>query len=198
MPRRLWPATVIAAAALSLSGCAKKPAGTFAVLKTPMGAIRIRLYTDKAPKTCENFVGLATGKKAWKDPKTAKMKNAPLYDGVEFHRVIPGFMIQTGDPSGEGHGGAGFEIADEFAPGLKYDKAGLVGMANWGPNTNSSQFFITLGPAHDLDGLHPIFGEVVDGLDVAKKIATVPRNALESSNRPLKPVYLESVVIEGR
>jgi peptidyl-prolyl cis-trans isomerase A (cyclophilin A) len=186
----------IAAVIAFQSSCAKKPAGTYAVLKTSMGVIRIKLFTDKAPKTCENFIGLATGKKSWKDPKTGTMVNRPLYDGVEFHRVMPGFMIQTGDPSGEGHGGAGFEIADEFA-GLKYDKPGLVGMANWGPNTNSSQFFITVGPAHDLDSMHPMFGEVVGGLDVAAAISKVPRLELESSNRPLKPVYLERVIIEG-
>jgi peptidyl-prolyl cis-trans isomerase A (cyclophilin A) len=175
--------------------CAKKTPGTYATLKTSMGTIKIRLYTDKAPKTCENFVGLATGKKAWKDPKTGKMVNRPLYDGVQFHRVMPGFMIQTGDPSGEGHGGAGFEIPDEFA-GLKYDRPGLVGMANWGPNTNSSQFFITVGKARDLDKMHPMFGEVVDGLAVAAAISKVPRVELESSNRPLQPVYLEKVIIE--
>ncbi|MBI3552935.1 MAG: peptidylprolyl isomerase [Elusimicrobia bacterium] len=190
--------TRLVLAMVLLTGCARKPAGTYATLKTSMGVITIRLYTDKAPKTCENFVGLATGKKAWKDPKTKTMVNHPLYDGVEFHRVMPGFMIQTGDPSGEGHGGAGFEIPDEFAKGLKYDRPGLVGMANWGPNTNSSQFFITLGKAHDLDSMHPMFGEVVDGLAVAEKIAKVPRNELESSNRPLKPVYLELVTIEVR
>jgi peptidyl-prolyl cis-trans isomerase A (cyclophilin A) len=187
---------IAAAALLAFGACAKKPAGTYAVLKTSMGIIRIKLYTDKAPKTCENFVGLATGKKSWKDPKTGKMVERPLYHGVEFHRVMPGFMIQTGDPSGEGHGGAGFEIADELSPGLKYDRPGLVGMANWGPNTNSSQFFITVGPARDLDAMHPMFGEVVEGLDVAVTISKVPRVELESSNRPLKPVYLEKITIE--
>lgn len=189
---------LVAAAAVLFAACGKKNPGTFAVLTTSLGTIRVKLLTDKAPKTCENFIGLATGKKTWTDPKTKKPSNALLYDHVEFHRVRPGFMIQTGDPSGTGQGGAGFTINDEFAPGLKYDKAGYVGMANWGPNTNSSQFFITLGPARDLDKMHPIFGQVVDGLDVAKEIAAVPRNTLESSDRPLKPVYLESVRIEGR
>jgi peptidyl-prolyl cis-trans isomerase A (cyclophilin A) len=185
------------AALLTISAaCGKKNPVTFAVLGTSMGVIKIRLFTDKAPKTCENFVGLALGTKEWKDPKTEKATHAPLYDGTEFHRVIPGFMIQTGDPSGKGDGGAGFDIPDEFSPGLKYDRPGLVGMANWGPNTNSSQFFITLAPTPDLDGQHPIFGEVVEGMDVVRKISVVPRNELESSNRPLKPVYLERVIIE--
>jgi peptidyl-prolyl cis-trans isomerase A (cyclophilin A) len=191
-------AAVLAGLLALAAGCAKKNPGTFAVLKTSMGVIRIRLFTDKAPKTCENFSGLASGSKEWTDSKSGKTTHAPLYDGTQFHRVIPGFMIQVGDPSGKGDGGAGFSIPDEFYPGLKYDRPGLVGMANWGPNTNSSQFFITLAPTPDLDGQHPIFGEVVEGMDVVQKISLVPRNELESSNRPLKPVFLERVSIEGR
>ncbi len=191
-------ALIVLACVASVVGCSKKRPQTYATLTTSMGVITLRLLTAEAPRTCDNFIGLAKGTKSWKNLKSGKMSSAPLYNGVEFHRVIPGFMIQTGDPSGEGHGGSGFEIKDEFYPGLKYDRPGKVGMANWGPNTNSSQFFITLAAAYDLDGQHPIFGEVTEGLSVAKRISEVPRNKLESSNRPLKPVYLQSVVIEVR
>ena len=120
----------------------------YATLKTSMGIIVVRLYDDKAPKTVENFVGLATGTKEWTDPKTGEKVKRPLYNGTIFHRVIPGFMIQGGDPLGRGTGGPGYRFADEFSPDLRHNKAGILSMANAGPNTNGSQFFITHGATH--------------------------------------------------
>ena len=181
--------------AAAADGCRQKPAVKYAVLKTSMGDITVKLYSDQAPKTVENFIALATGIKEWTDPRDGLKKKAPLYDGVLFHRVIPGFMIQTGDPLGTGQGEVGFEIPDEIRPELRYDRPGLVGMANHGPDSGASQFFITVGAASDLDGHHTMFGEVVDGLAVVKAISEVPRNTEFEANRPLKPVVLQSVAI---
>ncbi|MBI5241556.1 MAG: peptidylprolyl isomerase [Elusimicrobia bacterium] len=163
-----------------------------------MGTITVRLLKDKAPKTVEHFIGLATGKKQWRDPRNGAVRYEPLYDGVTFHRVVPGFMIQTGDPSGRGDGDIGYTIKDEIDPKARYDRPGLVGMANFGPDTNGSQFFITVGPAPDLDGRHTLFGEVAAGLDAATAISQVPRNELEHSNRPLKPVLIKKLRIVER
>lgn len=138
---------------------------------TSLGTIGAVLYEDKAPRTVANFVGLATGSSAWIDPKTGGEVERPFYDGLVFHRVIPEFMIQFGCPLGRGTGGPGYRFADEFAPGLRHDRPGMLSMANAGPNTNGSQFFITEVPTPWLDGKHAIFGEVVEGLDLVATIA---------------------------
>ena len=164
----------------------------YATLKTSLGVIVIRLYDDKAPKTVENFVGLASGTKEWTDPKTGGKVKRPLYNGTLFHRVIPGFMIQGGDPLGRGTGGPGYKFADEFNPGLRHNKAGILSMANSGPNTNGSQFFITLGPTPHLDNRHSVFGEVTQGQDVVAAIGNAPRGP---NDRPLKDVVLQEVII---
>ncbi len=167
-----------------------------ATLKTGKGVIVIRLFEDKAPKTVENFVGLATGTKEWTDPKTGEKAKRPLYNGTIFHRVIPGFMIQGGDPLGRGTGGPGYRFSDEFSPDLRHNKAGILSMANSGPNTNGSQFFITLAPTPHLDNRHSIFGEVVQGQDVVVAIGNAPRGA---NDRPLKDeVLLEVVISRGK
>jgi peptidyl-prolyl cis-trans isomerase A (cyclophilin A) len=184
------------------AACGKRPptlpAATFAIIETSMGDITVRLLMDKAPKTVAHFIGLATGRKAWRDPRNGVMRRQPLYDGVTFHRVVPGFMIQTGDPSGRGDGDIGCAIKDEIDLRARYDRPGLVGMANFGPDTNGSQFFITVGPGPDLDGHNTLFGRVVGGLDVAVAISRVPRNELENSNRPLKPVWIKKLRIVER
>ena len=170
----------------------EKKAPLYATLKTSMGDIVVLLFEDKAPKTVENFVGLATGTKEWMDPKTGERVKRPLYNGTIFHRVIPNFMIQAGDPLGNGTGGPGYRFADEFNPDLKHSKPGIVSMANAGPNTNGSQFFITEQATPWLDGRHSVFGEVVKGEEVVHAIAAVPRNPRD---RPLKDVVLNEVVI---
>jgi peptidyl-prolyl cis-trans isomerase A (cyclophilin A) len=160
-------------------------------LQTTEGSIKIRLFPDRAPKTVENFVGLAKGTKEWKDPKTEKpMKGKSLYEGTIFHRVIPGFMIQGGDPLGTGTGGPGYRFEDETKDTDNFDKPGILAMANAGPNTNGSQFFITAAPTPHLNGRHTIFGEVVDGMNVVTKIINAPRGAMD---RPKKPVEIKKV-----
>jgi peptidyl-prolyl cis-trans isomerase A (cyclophilin A) len=140
-----------------------------------------------------NFVGLANGTKPWKDPNTGVTKHTPLYNGLIFHRVIPGFMIQGGDPLGTGTGDPGYKFADEIDPMLDFSQPGILAMANAGPNTNGSQFFITVGPATHLNGKHSIFGKVVIGQDVAVKISEAPRNA---DDKPLTPVKITRLVIK--
>ena len=171
---------------------AQKP-GTTAVIETTEGNINCTLFPDKAPETVKNFIGLATGKKAWKDPKTGKMVTGkPLYDGVIFHRVIPNFMIQTGDPQGNGQGDPGYSFKDEFSPDLTFDQPGRLAMANSGPNTNGSQFFITEIPTPWLNNHHTIFGQCED-IELVKKIARVaadPRN-----NRPFNPPKITHIKI---
>ncbi len=164
----------------------------FATFKTSLGDIRVQLKPESAPKTVENFVGLATGKKEWTDPRSGEKRNDSLYAGTVFHRVIPNFMIQGGDPLGTGTGGPGYKFEDETKGGPSFDKPGLLAMANAGPNTNGSQFFITEVPTPWLTGNHTIFGEVVAGFDVVQKIVQVP----SSGDRPKTPVVLESVEIE--
>ena len=168
-------------------------AGTYANFDTTEGSFTIRLFEKEAPNTVGNFVGLAEGTKEWKDPATGEKKKGPFYNGIVFHRVIDGFMIQGGDPLGIGTGGPGYTFKDEFHPSLRHDKAGMLSMANAGPNTNGSQFFITLGPTPHLDNRHSVFGEVVNGLDVVKKIGRVQTGR---QDRPVKPVVIEKVTIE--
>ena len=171
---------------------ARQP-GTYALFDTNQGSFTIRLFDKEAPQTVANFVGLVEGSKEWKDPVTGERKTAPFYDGVIFHRVINGFMIQGGDRLGQGTGGPGYKFADEFNPALRHSKAGILSMANAGPNTNGSQFFITLGPTPHLDNRHSVFGEVVEGLDVVKKIGAVPTG---KNDRPVNPIVMNSVRIE--
>lgn len=166
--------------------------GLYAVIYTSMGNIICRLFEKEAPKTVVNFRGLATGTKAWTDPATGKTKHTPLYSGTTFHRVIPGFMIQGGDPLGTGEGSPGYEFEDEIDSNLHFDKPGLLAMANSGPNTNGSQFFITVAPAPHLDGHYSIFGEVVSGQDIADSISQVPR---DSEDKPLTPVKILRISI---
>ncbi|BDG07586.1 peptidylprolyl isomerase [Anaeromyxobacter paludicola] len=144
---------------------------TYATFTTSMGDIVVKLLPEKAPKTVENFVGLAEGTKEWKDPSSGQTVKRPLYDGTVFHRVIPEFMIQGGDPMGTGFGGPGFRFADEIDASNRFDKPGLLAMANAGPNTNGSQFFITEVPTPHLNRGHTIFGEVVKGFDLVPRIA---------------------------
>src|SRR5215510_7864246 len=159
------------------------PNETFAIFDTTEGKFKAKLYADLTPGTVENFVTLADGSKTGK----------PFYDGTVFHRVIPDFMIQGGDPEGTGRGGPGYTFADEFHSALKHSKPGKLSMANSGPNTNGSQFFITVAPTPWLDNKHSIFGEVVEGQEVADKISKVPR---DSNDRPRTAVTLQKVRIE--
>lgn len=167
--------------------------GIYAHFDTTEGSFKVRLFDTEAPKTVENFVGLAAGTKEWKDPATGQARKSPFYDGIVFHRVINGFMIQGGDPLGQGTGGPGYKFGDEFHHTRRHVRAGILSMANAGPNTNGSQFFITLGPTPHLDNRHSVFGEVVEGLDVVQRIGNVPTGP---QDRPLKPVVMNHVTIE--
>ena len=165
--------------------------GTYAHFETNHGNFTVKLLPDKAPKTVANFVGLAEGTI---DPVTGKPgKSKPYYDGLTFHRIIDGFMIQGGDPTGTGRGGPGYRFNDEIDPTHKFDKAGIMAMANAGPNTNGSQFFITVAPYPQLPTNYTIFGEVVEGLDVVKAIGKVPTGA---NDKPVQPVVMKKVTIE--
>ena len=168
----------------------------YAHFTTSLGTFTAQLFEDLVPATVANFTGLAAGTKEWTDPRTGRKSSANYYDGTIFHRVIDGFMIQGGDPLGQGTGGPGYKFADEFTPKLRHDRAGLLSMANSGPNTNGGQFFITLVPTPHLDNRHSIFGEVTDGLDVVKKIGRTRTS--KPGDRPLTPVTIESVTIETR
>ena len=167
----------------------------WATLKTSKGNIVVKLFSKDAPQTVANFVGLATGEKEWVDPRDNQRKKTPLYDGTEFHRVIPNFMIQGGDPTGTGRGHPGFTFPDEFQSGRKFDKKGLLAMANRGPDTNGSQFFITTSTPHHLDGKHTIFGEVISGYPVVEAISEVKTMM---GNRPADPVTLVSVTVSDK
>jgi peptidyl-prolyl cis-trans isomerase A (cyclophilin A) len=168
--------------------------GTYAVLKTSEGTIVARLFEKEAPKTVTNFIELAEGKREWTHPTTREKSSKKLYDGTIFHRVIPDFMIQGGDPAGNGMGGPGYKFEDETKGSAhKFDKPGKLAMANAGPNTNGSQFFITTANTEWLTGKHTIFGEVVEGQEIAEKISRLPRGA---QDKPKTSVVLESVTIE--
>ncbi len=168
---------------------------TFATLHTNKGDIEIRLFPDQAPKTVRNFVELAEGAREWTDPRTGAKTTEPLYNGTIFHRVIPGFMIQGGDPLGSGRGGPGYTFADEPHPDLGFDRPYLLAMANAGPNTNGSQFFITVAPTAWLNRKHTIFGEVTSGTEVVDAIAQAPTAA---QDRPRTDIVVESVTIDRR
>jgi len=166
--------------------------GLYAIFDTTLGEITCRLFPDKAPTTVENFTGLAKGTKEFVDPKTRQRVQRPFYDGLTFHRVIPNFMIQGGCPLGTGTGDPGYKFQDEFLKDLRFDKPGKLAMANSGPNTNGSQFFITIAATDWLNDHHTIFGEVVKGYEVVEKIAKVPR---ERGDRPTTPVVMNQVTI---
>jgi len=178
------------------SHAAPQPTGPTAILETSMGKITCKLYGNVAPITVKNFVELAEGTKPWTDPATGKvMKNKPLYDNTIFHRVIPNFMVQAGDPLGKGTGGPGYQFQDEFVDGLDFDVPGRLAMANSGPGTNGSQFFITTVPTPHLNHHHTIFGQCDDaGLAVARAIADVPRNGQDKPNTDVKIIH---ITIEG-
>jgi peptidyl-prolyl cis-trans isomerase A (cyclophilin A) len=166
----------------------------YATFDTTEGQIVVKLLSRDAPKTVENFVGLATGEKEWKHPASGeRLAGKPLYDGTIFHRCISSFMIQGGDPLGQGTGGPGYKFEDEFQSGRKFDKKGLLAMANAGPNTNGSQFFITVVPTPHLNNRHTIFGEVVRGQDVADRIANeLPKGR---GDRPVQDVRINKLTI---
>lgn len=163
-----------------------------ATFHTTKGTIKVRLLEDTAPKTVENFVGLASGDKSWTHPETGEKSTEPLYPGTVFHRVISGFMIQGGDPTGTGRGGPGYTFEDEVDEGPRFDKKGYLAMANAGPNTNGCQFFITVAPTPHLTGKHTIFGEVIEGQEVADEISQLPTGP---QDRPVDDVVIEKVEI---
>ena len=167
-----------------------------AIFHTTAGDLTCELFPSNAPKTVKNFIGLATGAKEWTDPQTGQKVTRPLYDGTIFHRVIPGFMIQGGDPLGNGTGDPGYKFEDEFQGGHAFDHPGILAMANAGPNTNGSQFFITVAPTPHLNNHHTIFGNVVQGYDVVEKIANAPRGP---GDRPLEKIGINRIVVtEGK
>ncbi len=165
----------------------------YATLNTNLGAVVVRLFPEQAPETVANFVGLADGSREWLDPKTGQKASGPLYNGTIFHRVIDGFMIQGGDPLGTGTGGPGYRFKDEFHPSLQFDRPYLLAMANAGPGTNGSQFFITVVPTPHLNNRHTIFGEVVQGREIVDAIA---KTQTDGRDRPKNDVVINSVTIE--
>ncbi len=177
------------------SAAGKLKPGVYAHFATTEGRFTVKLYDTQAPRTVENFIGLAEGTKEWKDPRTGEKVKKPYYDGIVFHRVIQGAIIQAGDPTGTGSGGPGYTFDDEFDPALTHSRAGIVSMANSGPNSNGAQFFITLAPLPSLDRKHTIFGEVVEGMDVVKRIGSVKVDPAQN-NRPIKDVIIQAVTIE--
>lgn len=205
MMKKWFSAITLSVLAISLVGSAgaaeKKGAktkamarekGLYATFDTTQGKIVCKLFEDKAPITVQNFVGLAEGTKEWTDPKTGEKSKKRFYDGLTFHRVIPNFMIQGGCPLGTGTGGPGYQFQDEIVPGLEFSKPGLLAMANAGPGTNGSQFFITHIATPWLNGRHTIFGEVIEGMDIVTKIGNVPKGA---NDRPNTPVILNKLEI---
>ena len=159
---------------------------------TSEGSFTVRLFDEEVPNTVANFVGLAEGTKEWTHPGTREKMRTPYYDSIIFHRVIDGFMIQGGDPLGQGIGGPGYKFADEFHPRLRHDKAGILSMANSGPNTNGGQFFITLGATPHLDNRHSVFGEVTSGMDIVRRIGSAPTGR---QDRPVKDITIQNITI---
>lgn len=172
-----------------------KPLGSkYAVMKTSKGVVKLKLYGDQSPRAVGNFMALANGTKPWTDPRDGQTKTTPLYNGTIFHRVIPGFMVQGGDPMGDGRGGPGYRFQDEFDPSLQFNRPGLLAMANSGPNTNGSQFFI-MHKDGGLPNLYTVFGEVVDGMNVVDKIAATETTG-SPKDRPLDPPYIKSMELQ--
>ncbi|WP_336025296.1 peptidylprolyl isomerase [Halobellus salinisoli] len=171
----------------------ENPENPIITLHTTKGDITLELFEERAPRTVENFLGLATGEKEWSDPETGETRTDSLYEGTIFHRIIDDFMIQGGDPEGTGRGGPGYTFDDEFHEDLSHDGAGVLSMANRGPNTNGSQFFITLGAQPHLDGKHAVFGRAVEGMDVVEEIGNVPT---DRNDAPLKDIEIESIDVE--
>ena len=159
---------------------------------TTEGSFTVTLFDEEVPNTVANFVGLAEGTKEWTDPRTRQKTTSPYYNGIVFHRVIEGFMIQGGDPLGQGVGGPGYEFADEFHPRLRHDRAGILSMANRGPNTNGGQFFITLAPTPHLNDQHSVFGEVTSGMDIVRRIGSTPTGR---QDRPVKDIQILEIKI---
>ena len=196
--RKLLVVVVLACAAMSAAAQEaeeekKREPGLYAQLDTTMGTIVFKLYEKESPNTVKNFVLLANGKQPWRDLRTGEeMKDTRYFDGQIFHRVIPRFMIQTGDPTGTGRGGPGYTIPDEFENNLKFNKPGVVGMANSGPNTGGSQFFITHVPTPSLNGKHTIFGQVIEGQDVVVAIGRASRG---QGDRPRKDIVINKVLV---
>ena len=168
----------------------------YAHFTTSEGNFTARLFDTETPNTVANFTGLADGSKEWTDPRSGQRVKQPYFNGTIFHRVIADFMIQGGDPLGQGTGGPGYNFADEFHPTLRHSKAGILSMANRGPNTNGGQFFITLAATPWLDDKHSVFGEVVEGMDVVKKIGGTATS--KPGDRPLKPITIQSITIEKK
>jgi len=193
--RHILFALLSVALALPVLAQEKSAAEPTAVIDTTMGTLRCKLFPKEAPRTVANFIGLADGTKDWKDSATGQTKHGvPLYSGTIFHRVIPGFMIQGGDPLGSGFGDPGYKFADEIVPSLTFDRPGRLAMANSGPNTNGSQFFITDVPTPHLNGRHTIFGQCDEAsIELVKKIARVPKGA---GDKPTTPVRINKIVIE--
>ena len=185
---------VILLAGFSAEG-KKKMEKLYATLDTSMGQIVVELFPAEAPNTVKNFVGLARGEQPWMDPASKEIVKRPLYDGTIFHRVIPNFMVQGGDPRGNGMGGPGYKFDDEFTDKLKFDQVGRLAMANSGPGTNGSQFFITVAKTAWLNNHHTIFGQVVQGQAVVDLIVNTPRGA---NDRPVKDVILKNVTISDK
>ncbi len=174
-------------------GAAQREPGLYATFQTSMGNIVCKLFEKEAPKTVDNFVGLATGRKEWTHPATQQKMHTPLYSGTVFHRVIPNFMIQGGDPLGSGRGGPGYQFEDEFQSGMQFDVPGRLAMANIGPNTNGSQFFITEVPTPHLNNKHTIFGQVVSGQELVSKIVRAGNSVVK-----LEKVAIERVGADGK
>ncbi|HVE81587.1 MAG TPA: peptidylprolyl isomerase [Myxococcales bacterium] len=186
------PPPPAAAAGHALMDMAAAGQPLWAVIKTSMGDVTVELFSKDAPKTVANFVGLASGEKPWTDARSGQPQSRPLYDGTIFHRVIPNFMIQGGDPLGNGTGDPGYRFEDEFQSGRTFDKPGLLAMANSGPNTNGSQFFITVAQPTWLNGHHTIFGHVISGYEVVQRIANAPRDARD---RPVETVRINTISV---
>lgn len=169
-----------------------QPAGIYARFATTEGDFLVRFFDEHAPATVANFVELAEGTREWRHPATGQTERRPFFDGLVFHRVIDGFVIQGGDPLGTGTGGPGYRFADEFHPTLRHDRAGILSMANAGPNTNGSQFFVTLGATPHLDGKHTVFGEVIEGMNVVDRIGGTRTGP---GDRPIQDVRIETIEI---